>query len=210
MENAKDIALEPVKDSVRVLVKGGAEVVVKAHAVEPPKDITNTYSYCLYSGISSDKISPLIEYVKNLEYGATLNLYINSKGGVVPVAIGVYNYIRSIKGLKVNTYNMGHCDSAATLLFMLGEKRYVTKNSSFYMHSLQIRLPNPQTISALKSELLNLTEDTKNFINLLSESSDISKKQWQSWMSDKGTMIKYKKAITKGIANIILEENTKI
>lgn len=171
------------------------------------KDTTNTYTFCLYSGISSDKVTPLIELLKDVEYGATLNLYINSKGGVVPVAIGVYNYIRSIKGLKVNTYNMGHCDSAATLLFMLGKKRYVSKAASFYMHSLQVKLQQAQTISMLKNELVNLTEDTKNFINLLSSSSNIPKKQWQVLMSDKGTLIRAKKALSIGLATNILEDN---
>ena len=90
---------------------------------------------------------------------------------------------------------------------MLGNKRYVTKNSSFYMHSLQVVLQQPQTISTLKSELVNLTEDTKNFINLLSESSSISKKQWQIWMKDTGTLVKFKKSIETGVANEFLEDS---
>lgn len=210
MENAKVYVQELVKGHVKVHAKEVVEVLVKEAAVEQPENfITNTSAYCLYSGISSDGVAPLIEFIKKMKYGEILNLYINSKGGVIPVAIGVYNFIRSIKGLKVNTYNMGHCDSAATLLFMLGEKRYVTRNSSFYMHSLQVRLQQLQTISTLKEELTNLTEDTKNFINLLSKSSHIPKRQWRNWMSDKGTLIKFKKAISTGIANKILEDNTK-
>lgn len=211
MENVRGCAQVHVKVLARVIVKVHAEVAVKVVAVEQPEDIiTNTYTYCLYSGISSEKVAPLIELLKDIEDGATLNLYINSRGGVVPVAIGVYNFIHSIKGLKVNTYNMGHCDSAATLLFMLGNKRYVTKVSSFYMHSLQVKLQQMQTISTLKDAVVNLTEDTKNFINLLSGSSNISKMQWKVWMNDKGTLIKAKKALSIGLATNILENSTEL
>ena len=174
--------------------------------MELQNDTNRNISYCLYSSISSESIQTLVDFIINMKQETTLNLYINSRGGIVPVAIVFFNFIKSIKGLKINTYNMGHCDSAATLIFMLGQRKYVLKNASFYMHSLQLKLPYPQTINTLKNELKNITEDTNIFINLLVNNSNISKKQWNLWMNDKGTLIKAKKAVSMGIAEYLPEE----
>lgn len=205
VENAKECVPAPARDLVHQVVRVVVAVLVKDHVVEPQKDPDgNKISYYLYESISPESIKPLLEFIKNTKHEKKLNIYINSKGGMVPVAIGVYNFIKSIENLKITTYNMGHCDSAAILLFMLGEKRYALQNSSFYFHSLQIKLKEKQTINSLKSELLNLTNDTKNFINILSENSKISKKQWKIWMSDNGTLLRAKKAINVGLVNEII------
>lgn len=207
VEDVPVLALEVVQVHALVDVKGAAMGLVRADVQVEQKDTSNVKhcSFCLFSSITSESVEPLLNCIRALEKDSVLDLYINSKGGVIPVVIGVYNFIKSIKDLKINTYNMGHCDSAATLLFMLGDKRYALKNSSFYMHSLQVNLHTPQTINSLKSELASLTEDTNSFLTLLAQNSKIPKKSWSSLMSDKGTLIKAKKALSLGIAGKLLE-----
>ena len=128
-------------------------------------------SFYLQEGINSKSVKPLIEFITNLPEKSPMDLYINSVGGVIPIAVGVFNYIKSIKYLKLKTYNIGHCDSAAMLLYMLGRKRFATNNSSFYLHSLHVMVKPKQTISTLKAELENIKNDTQVVLDLLSDNS---------------------------------------
>lgn len=200
------LAEEVVKELVSLNVKLYAMELAKVLVLAEQNVNKNKYSYCLFSSITEETVKPLIAFLQDIEDKSILDLYINSQGGLVLVAIGIFNFIKSIKGLKINTYNIGHCDSAATLLFFLGNKRYATKNSSFFMHSLQVSLSKPQTINSLQAEINNLKADKEAFVNLLAKNSKITKKQWNSYMSDKGSLIKAKKALEIGIIDAIYEE----
>lgn len=171
------------------------------------KDFFNKkhYSFCLFSGINTESIKPLVELLKNIEENSILDLYINSRGGYVLVAIGIFNLIKTIKKIEINTYNLGHCDSAATLLFLLGKKRIAIKNSTFFMHSLQINFTQPQTINSLNMEIQKLKTDTNTMISLLANNSSLTKKEWSMLMSDKGNLIKARKALAIGIVDNIFE-----
>ncbi len=181
---------------------------VKVDAVVEQKGMSNKnrYSFCLFDSITTESTKPLIDLIKDMAEGSILDLYINSRGGSVPVAIGVFNFIKTIKNLEINTYNVGHCDSVAILLFLSGSHRFVLKNSSFFMHSLQLNFTQPQTINTLAVEIKKLKDDTTTLINLLTENSNISRKQWNSLMSDKGTLIRAKKAVTMALTESILDK----
>ncbi|MCQ2966334.1 MAG: ATP-dependent Clp protease proteolytic subunit [Alphaproteobacteria bacterium] len=166
----------------------------------------DSISFYLQGSISTENVRPLIQSIYENSNVRKLSLYINSHGGVVSVTIGLFNFIKTIKNLEIITYNVGYCDSAAILLFLLGQKRFVSGVATFYTHPLQIKLNKPQTISSLTEELKSLKKDRLNFIKLLSENSNISARKWNYFMKGKGAIINSSKAIKLGIANGLMFE----
>lgn len=80
---------------------------------------------CTLPGFLSD--------MKKVPNDIPLNVFINSQGGEVFTAFAIYSHLKR-HGATVNTYVDGIAASAATLIAMAGEKRYMDINSLFMIH----------------------------------------------------------------------------
>ena len=86
----------------------------------------------------------LSETLLKLEYKAMtdqhfpnhINLYIQSNGGSVMSTLAVVDEIKNLN-IPVNTIVRGYAASAATLLSVIGNERYIYKNSFMMIHGLQ-------------------------------------------------------------------------
>jgi ATP-dependent protease ClpP protease subunit len=65
-----------------------------------------------------------------------IHLMMNSLGGEVFAGQAAFNQIR-IRGVEVDTYNIGSVQSMAVLLFCAGARRYCLPNSIFMIHPVQ-------------------------------------------------------------------------
>lgn len=65
-----------------------------------------------------------------------LKLIINSPGGEVLAALFAIDEIKRLK-ITVHTYISGFCASAATLLSLAGQKRYISKHSYMLIHEVR-------------------------------------------------------------------------
>lgn len=63
-----------------------------------------------------------------------LNVHINSYGGEVKEGIGIYNLLKNYSG-PVTTINDGFACSAASVIFMAGEKRVMPQTSLLMIHN---------------------------------------------------------------------------
>lgn len=80
-----------------------------------------------------------------------LSVEISSPGGSVSEALAMYNGLRA-SGLNITTKVMGAAMSAASLVFMAGDKRVMPKNTYLMLH-------NPSTIVAGNAEDLHDAAD---------------------------------------------------
>ena len=64
-----------------------------------------------------------------------INIHIQSGGGSLMNAFYIVDLIQNINS-KVNTYVDGYSASAASLMNVVGNKRYMTKNSMMLIHQL--------------------------------------------------------------------------
>lgn len=109
--------------------------------------------YYLYSDISMKSIQGLLKFIKNAEKRwklflletadlvekaepKPLKIFINSNGGDVFAAIPLIDAIKNCH-IPVHTYVEGMAASAASLISMVGHKRYITKNSFMLIHELR-------------------------------------------------------------------------
>jgi ATP-dependent Clp endopeptidase proteolytic subunit ClpP len=109
--------------------------------------------YYLYNDISMKSIQGLLKFIKNAEKrwklflletsdimeNATpkpLKIFINSNGGDVFAAIPLIDAITNCP-VPIHTFVEGMAASAASLLSMMGHKRFITKNSFMLIHELR-------------------------------------------------------------------------
>ena len=93
------------------------------------------------------------EFIAELKQyaGQAITLTINSPGGSVFDALAIYNALRNSGG-EVTTKVMGVAASAASLIFMAGDKRVMPENTFLMIH-------NPMTVS-----YTHLTLPTKRIV----------------------------------------------
>lgn len=82
----------------------------------------------------------------------SLSVEINSPGGDVFAALAMYNALRS-SGKEITTKVMGVAASAASLIFMAGDKRVMPSNTHLMIH-------NPWMVAAGNADELRDTADT--------------------------------------------------
>ncbi len=100
-----------------------------------------------YAGVNRDSASELNKKIgelesKSLTFGnnldidpPTLKILINSGGGSITAGISSMDTILRCK-VPVHTYVDGFCASAATFLSVVGEKRFMSRNSYMLIHQL--------------------------------------------------------------------------
>jgi len=109
--------------------------------------------YFLYNDVSIKSVSGLLKFIKNaekrwklflldtsdiLEKGKPkpLKIFINSNGGDIFAAIPVIDAIMNCT-IPIHTYVEGMAASAASLISVVGHKRFITKNSFMLIHELR-------------------------------------------------------------------------
>ena len=117
-----------------------------------------------------------LEY--NIEYPPPIHLHIQSEGGSLYHTLYVIDLIRNLD-TDVYTYIDGFAASAATLISVVGKKRFMTKNSLMLIHQLsgadsgkfnelQDQMSNMSILmSILTNVYLNYTKIDKETLNQL-------------------------------------------
>lgn len=86
--------------------------------------------------ISDGDTSPagIVQQIDSLDVD-TLNVHIDSRGGVVSAGWSIYNALRKHPA-TVNTYGDGFVASAALYPFLAGDNRYACNPSAYYLHQV--------------------------------------------------------------------------
>jgi len=145
----------------------------------------NNHIY-FYSEVTRETIFELIMYIKEAEEENLITslklhldtipifLHINSKGGSVFDAFNAIDVIQSCR-MPVHTIVEGATASAGTLISVVGEKRYMTKNAFMLIHQLSSVCWGK--MSEIEDEFENLQELTEKIKEIYSENTKIPKKE---------------------------------
>lgn len=99
-----------------------------------------------------------VQIIYNMSEPPPIHLHISSAGGEVFAGISAMDKIESCP-IPIYTYIEGLCASSATLMSVVGKKRYITKNSCMLIHQLS---------SAIWGSFSQILEENKN-LSLLME-----------------------------------------
>lgn len=91
-----------------------------------------TYRYEMVESNTSQRY--FVENLKDLKPGDRVNLFINSMGGSVKEALGIYSALRRCPA-TVYAYIDGFAASAASVIAMAGEKVIMPRNTAMMIHN---------------------------------------------------------------------------
>lgn len=171
-------------------------------------DIVDDSDVWLYAWIGETCTSPnAFREELNVYKGMNINVWIDSFGGSVFAATGIYNALveHARQGGTVTTIGDGKVMSAATVIFMAGQKRQVTKGCVFMIH-------NPLTSVGGYAEDLRKTADildvVKESIINAYESTGKSREELSDMMNAE-TYMDAKQTVQEGFATEILQVSEK-
>jgi len=133
--------------------------------------------YYLYNDISIKSVMSLLKFIKNaekrwnnflLEYSdlvksaepKPLKIFINSNGGEIFAAIPIIDAIIN-SPIPIHTYIEGMSASAASLISMVGHKRFITQNSFMLIHELR------SGVEGTYSNILDERENCEKIMNII-------------------------------------------
>lgn len=151
--------------------------------------------------INLDTYKMVLDFIKNLGPIDTLTerkkitIIINSFGGNVNCAFAIYDLL-AMCNFDITTIAVGCCECIATILFLLGNKRYITANSTITLYSRGY-------INEVDEKIIKCYLNSYNFKMSKSELRDI-------FISGKNYSYSALQAIEKGFATDIITDISQI
>ena len=143
----------------------------------------------------------LAKELKELD-GIDLTVRINSYGGEVAQGLAIYNLLKSYEG-SVTTLCDGFACSAASVIFMAGQKRRMPKSSLLMIHNAWSYASGDA--NALRKQADDLEKITKPSIEIYKSVSNLDEETIKTMM-DEETWITAEEAFEYGFATSIVED----
>lgn len=121
-------------------------------------------------------ISALLEAREKVGPETRLKYYISSSGGYAEVALALYDFIKGMGG--VDTYALGAVESAGTVLFVSGERRFVFPHSILGFHQVHVGGEGFSSAGHAKLAYDRLDHIDKQYASILAAASDKDKNWW--------------------------------
>lgn len=134
--------------------------------------------------------------------GIDLTVRINSYGGEVAQGLAIYNLLKSYDG-NVTTLCDGFACSAASVVFMAGQKRRMPKSSLLMIHNAWSYASGDA--NALRKQADDLEKITKPSIEIYKSVSNLDEETIKTMMDDE-TWITAEEAFEYGFATSIVED----
>lgn len=163
-------------------------------------DIKNRVIF-LSGDIDSDSSN---KFIKNLHMLATTNssepisVYINSFGGDPYSAFAMYDAIKALQHVRVDTYCIGTCMSAGLTVFLAGDRRIMFENSVLMAHTVS-SLTEGKLSPTMEDEVKECGKILKQMCTILQNSSHKSKVWWAKQIQYKDNYIRSEEALKLGL-----------
>ena len=176
-------------------------------AVKDPFDIR------FYTPVSTESCAKLATALVNLDkeskvaeiyygYKAPIKLHMQSLGGELLPSIYVCDLILSIE-TPVHVYIDGFVASAASLMAVCGQKRYITPNSRVLIHQLKSQASGK--LSEMRQEVDNLSDIMKSVKSIYLKNSFISENELDNLLTQDIWILPKKFLVRKKHSVCILE-----
>jgi ATP-dependent protease ClpP protease subunit len=136
-----------------------------------------------FDGIDMDRVRMLMAVcTKVLAEFKPKKLYFlfASPGGQVAAGIALYNFLKSIPP-KIVMHNMSSVDSIGTVVFLAGDERYASPNTTFLFHGVEMQFQQGASLNMSKMEEIKsgLSEDQNKIAGIIAENTNITVKEIQ-------------------------------
>lgn len=152
------------------------------------------------SDVSAYKLSKQLEELQDVE---TINVHISSYGGEVKEGLAIYNSLKNHKA-KIRTYCDGFACSIASVIFMAGDERIMSKASLLMIHNAWVYASG--NAEALRKQADDLDKITQASVNAYMEHVNITEEELKSLM-DNETWLTYNECLEMGFVTSMSSEN---
>lgn len=161
--------------------------------------------------VDNETVGSLTEDVTKLhdsENSPPICLFISSGGGDSLVGFSFYEFMTSVLKPQLETVALGEVGSIAVLMYMAGDKRFITKNSTIYLHEFALSFLEKSiwSLTHTKAKLANMTVDQNHYISIIAGRSGgrLSRRKLLTLMRNNATLTA-EQAVKLGLAHEILE-----
>ena len=162
-------------------------------------DITS-WAWEEFGEVSANMLSKQLEEMGNVK---TINVHISSYGGEVKEGLAIYNALKNHKA-KVKTYCDGFACSIASVIFMAGDERIMSKSSLLMIHNAWMFTSG--NANELRKQADDLDKMTQASVNAYMEHVSISEKELKELL-DNESWLDYEQCLEMGFATSIVGES---
>lgn len=160
----------------------------------------------LFDQIDMKRVQAIMNIVSGIfakEKPHSLYFIISSPGGSVDAGITLYNFLKSIP-CEVIMHNNGSIDSIANVIFMAGNKRYASPNTSFLFHGSKMMYDGPHeyTLASLKETISLMERSHEKMAGILKSSTKLTAARVKKLFNE-GKSLNTTEALNYGIINDI-------
>lgn len=134
-----------------------------------------------------------------------IDIYINSMGGCPYSGLGLYSFIRALYDVQVNTYNTGSVMSAASIIFLAGDNRYMLKYTTFMLHTVSSGVIG-KIFPDIDDEAEECKRLHKDICEVYAKHTSKTRKQWDNLIKYKDRYYRYEDALKIGIVHKVIEK----
>jgi len=149
--------------------------------------------------VSASNLSKQLEELTDVD---VINVHISSYGGEVKEGLAIYNALRNHKA-KIRTYCDGFACSIASVIFMAGDERFMSKASLLMIHNAWTYVSG--NAQELRKQAEDLDKITQASINAYMKYVNITEEELKDLL-DSEYWLTYDEAIEKGFATSVIEE----
>lgn len=157
---------------------------------------------------TSERVIEEIRELVREDAAQNINLLVTSAGGPSGTAMGFYDTVRSVLKPKLTTIGSGDVDSSGVIIFLAGDTRYVTKNTTLLFHLAGGSFEGSKRYTASEIDAILREYRLKDFqyASIVSERSNgrLTSEQVLSMM-EKNTILTPPELVSYGLADAILK-----
>lgn len=145
------------------------------------------------------KFDEELSAIEDMQEEITINIM--SDGGDASIGLAFYDRIKNAKA-PITTVAYGLVASAATIVFLAGKNRHMTKNSCLFFHEEICSVEDLPVAKA--TQLVNRCSEVDNQYNVICEAeTGVPKSIWEDWNS-KDTYLNPNECLANNICHKIL------
>ncbi len=163
-------------------------------------DITS-WDWEEFGEISAHTLSKQLEELGDVN---TINVHISSYGGEVKEGLAIYNALKNHKA-KIRTYCDGFACSIASVIFMAGDERIMSKSSLLMIHNAWVYASG--NANELRKQAEDLDKITQASINAYMEHVSISEEELKNLL-DAESWLTYDECLDMGFATSVTSESS--
>lgn len=156
--------------------------------------------------INDEMYRNVLRKVPDILKADELLIVINSGGGSTNSFFAIYDLLISCNK-KMTTVALGRCASCAAVLFLIGDTRYVARNTSYMLHSIRYTTNATYNEAKLKEDYGDVRKINQKLFSIVEENLQ-KPKNWAKKIYSKkeDSWFTVDELLSMGIATDVLED----